>query len=950
MNSITAPWVLFWRRVRANWRFLAILFAGILLATTLLAATPLYLDSIKEIGLRHALKYETRGVLDTAVLVPSRPLDESGYARTRSRVLGREQETIGSIVQSQVGQIKTPPLNLNLPAVSGTIKASVQSYADYESHSSVVEGAFPKTGHRADGSATVIEAAIGRNSANAFHLQLGDSITVAPVGDPNRQLTAVITGILQPNDISELYWSFTIDPFSPQTDSSSGADIPMLPVLVSEAAYLGDIAPSFRGMIVDYWWFFYIDPSRINGGNVQQIRAAIGRLETQLAADAPGTLVLSGLGSTLDDFQNKLFFSRIPVLMMAVVVGAIILYYLVMVANVVVERHLAEIALFRSRGADGLQVMAVYLWEAALMCAAAVVLAPFLARLLVPLLGHAPAFHDVTNGSGLPASLTLSVFYLALVGGGLCLAALFLPALRGARFNLLDVRKVTARPPLGFLFHKCFIDLFLLAMAGLLYWELTQRGALVTQRLFGKDSVDDMLLVAPVLLMLALALLCLRVLPWLLRFLAAIAGRTGRVWLALALWNLGRNPIHYLRPALLLMLVAALAMFAVSYNGTLERSFHDRGLFASGSDARIANIPPSESAPAEVLTSDLEAIHGVKLASPAYRSGPNQSFGTSGRNLDLLAVDSIKFNRVAFYRDDFSSTDLFTLLRQLDRGRSITRGRDLPKDATGIGVWVKSQQERSATTVWVRIKDGDGRLRRYRIGRLDSDVWKFMRADFVNAAGQPLKGPFVLESVYLFELDFPNDPFPLDTIANGHTSQGKVNLSGLTAFTPAGPTVFDALEAPNGWAAMNTSALFLDALKADTVVRRDGRSTVELAWKTSPGTGTRGMFPADTTSALPIVASDRFLGSAGRKVGDKVEITVAGVPVPVEIVGSAAFFPTMDPNKPFVLGNVDSLLYYANLCRGLNTALPNEVWLSLSDKKDDRAAFFDKIRFTTLGP
>ena len=70
-----------------------------------------------------------------------------------------------------------------------------------------------------------------------------------------------------------------------------------------------------------------------------------------------------------------------------------------------------------------------------------------------------------------------------------------------------------------------------------------------------------------------------------------------------------------------------------------------------------------------------------------------------------------------------------------------------------------------------------------------------------------------------------------------------------------------------------------------------------------------------------------------------MNVNVAGVPVPVEIVDEVELFPTMSPSQPFLLANLDTILHYANLFRGGRRALPNEVWFALEDDEEERLAF-----------
>ena len=953
MTSITAPLVLIARRIGANWRFQLVLFAGILMATTVLSGAPMYLKAIEELGLRHSLRFERTGVLDTAVIVPFRPLDESGYATANERVTGQAAEHIGSLVDLQVAHIKTPGLNLAHAARprGGDQRAAIQSYSDYEDHARVVEGRFPRSLGATPGYSVTIEAALGARAASRFQVGLDDEITLTPVGsDPSRVITAKIVGILEANDIRETYWSFAIDPFSPQVDASTGVEIPMLPVLVPPETFLVDISSAFRGILVDYWWFFFIDPTLIEAKDVSRTKSAMSSMQEQLSIDLPGTTVLSGLGATLDRFDQKLFFSRIPIQIMVIIVTAIVLYYLVMVANTVVDRHLGEIALLRSRGANGLQVLAVYVWEAVILVTAAVIAGPLLATALVPLLGLAPAFNAATDGGTLPTRLDSSVFLYALLGGGLSFLALLIPGIKGARFSLLSAKAVVTRPGRLLFFHTYYLDIFLLALAGVLYWELTERGTLVTRSVFGEQSVDALLLAAPVIMMLSFALVFLRVIPLLLALLSALASTSSRVWLSMAFWNLARNPVPYLRPTLLLMLIAGVAMFAASYNGTLEQSYQDRGLYFAGSDARLVGLPPQLSGDKDSLTANLEDRPGVELASTAWRSNRGEVNDPS-RAHDILAVDTIKFRQVSFYRDDFSETDLFTLMRKLDGGRSIVRGLDLPwgddpsERTTALRVWARPLQSYANKSLWVTVGDGNGDSRNFRMGRLDFDGWRQLEAELVTFRGAPLPGPLTLRSIWVWELDFPEAPVSIGTVNLGFNSNGRISLSELRAVTPGEPegTVDDLLADPFAWRPLTISAILHETLESSDAAPRDGQPALQLAWTSVPGTGLRGIFPADFEGALPVVASERFLSATGRRVGDIVDVNVAGVPVPVEIADTVNFFPTMDPARPFLLANMDTILYYANLFRAGRTVLPNEVWFALSEEEGERDAFAASI-------
>ena len=941
LSAAASALVLIWRRARSDARFLAVLFAGVLLATTVLAGSPLYLNALSELGLRHALQYERTGVIDVAVLTPTRPPSRTAFTATQSEVREQLDEAAGPYVDAEGSHLATAAMWAALPETSifaGGLRARIQSFDAYEPRVRVLEGRLPRAGTAADGGA--VEVVLGANSARSLRVGLGDRIALSTgrMGAGARAAT-VIVGIVEPLDLRDRYWQFVADPFSLQSDFSTGEEIPMIPLVTPHETFFTDLS---GGLLADYWFYFFLDGGGIKATEAGELREAMVTFEDELPIRFPGATAFSGLTRTLERYEDKLFFSRIPVLIMAITVSGVVLFYLVVIGNAAVERQLSEIALFRSRGANGLQAVGIYLWQAFVLSAAAVVAGPLLAWALVPQLGRAPPFENVTAGATLPADMTASVWVFALIGGALAFLALAAPALKGARFNVLDARSAAGRPSRLLAFHRYYLDVFLLAVTGLLYWELTQRGSLVTQRVFGEDSIDELLLAAPVLLMASLALLILRAAPYLLDAVSfAVSRFSTKAWPAIGLWTLARSPAAFLRPALIVSLTAGMGMFAASYHDTIERSFTDRGLYFAGSDARLVGLPRGLTADADVAA-EFESYPGVDVAGAVYRSGPGTLSSTYG--YQLLAVDTLKFHRVSWYREDFSDTDLFTLLRKVEAGRSILRGLDLPEGTTRLGIWVRPDQEYESKSLWARVRDEAGVDRRFRLGRLDFTEWRYLEAEIGTRRG-PLEGPLTLQSLFIFEFDFPEEPLPMDVLVDGFSSTGRFNLSDLTATAGGEPVVVDSLNSTARWGAMATSQLIGETIEVDTEITRGGAPTLELSWQAVSGVGRRGIYPTDFHEPLPVIGSEGFLAQTGRRVGDTVDVRVAGVPMPVTIVDSIQFFPTMDPSSPFVLGSMDTLLHYANLFRGAQ-ARPNEVWLSLSDDEAERATFLNDIRAT----
>src|SRR5690606_29984075 len=83
------------RRMATNWRFVGILALGILVASTLLAAAPIYARTMADLGVTYTIREELRGGPVTDVRAPGHELATEGAAAMREALSQRIDERIG---------------------------------------------------------------------------------------------------------------------------------------------------------------------------------------------------------------------------------------------------------------------------------------------------------------------------------------------------------------------------------------------------------------------------------------------------------------------------------------------------------------------------------------------------------------------------------------------------------------------------------------------------------------------------------------------------------------------------------------------------------------------------------------------------------------------------------------------------------------------------------------
>ncbi|UCH93073.1 MAG: FtsX-like permease family protein, partial [Candidatus Aminicenantes bacterium] len=355
----------------------------------------------------------------------------------------------------------------------------------------------------------------------------------------------------------------------------------------------------------------------------------------------------------------------------------------VTVANMVVDRQSGEIALLRSRGATTLQILGVYFIEGLLIAAIGGIVGPFLGAAVFSLLGTTGPFTPLTGGGLLEIRFSTTVFALAAAAALVCLLALLLPAVRASRMGVVIQRQHAARPTRAPFWQRYYLDIALLVIGGVLYWELQQQGSLAEQSFFGGLELDPLVLVTPILFMVAAAIIFLRLFPLIIALAARLSRFATNAPVVLSLRYMARNPVHYGRLVLLLMLAASVGMFSASFLGTLERSYDERAKYVTGAELRLAGLFDSRSSK-DAIVDRFVSVEGIEQVNVGFRGTATLGSLFTQNTFQMLAVDPVGFDEVAWFRDDFSHASLTELMAILEEDRPIQSGLRLPDGNTTV--------------------------------------------------------------------------------------------------------------------------------------------------------------------------------------------------------------------------------------------------------------------------
>ena len=401
------------------------------------------------------------------------------------------------------------------------------------------------------------------------------------------------------------------------------------------------------------------------------------------------------------------------------------------------------------------------------------------------------------------------------------------------------------------------------------------------------------------------------------------------VWVSVALLNMARNPLQYSWLVLLIVIVTGLGILSTTVRGTLDRSLEDQILYDVGSDFRLTGIQFFQGQGSGPFTEQVSSIPGVRGVSGAWRSSGAMGTGQGGHRFAVLAVDSSSFGRVAWFRDDFSSSSLDELMASL-QGPASTEAVLLPEGATRVQVWVNPVKKYRSVSLLFAIRDEDGLIKTtFAEEELGEPGWTLMSADIPSGLQPPLE----LVSIQIYEPGF-----------GAIGSVGTMYLDDLQAEGPDGQArVLDDFEGPANWTPLVTSEVSSDSITTTTSQIVSGTQAAQFDFGKETNYGIRGIYRGRAGGNLPIIASSSFLEATETSIGDSFIVELGRRLTPVVITGEVSLFPTIpdQTGAGFVIADLRTLLDRLNLLSPTDTVELTEMFISAADQ--DRRSILQSL-------
>ncbi|MDP7618954.1 MAG: hypothetical protein QF652_01720, partial [Dehalococcoidia bacterium] len=657
--------------VRRMWAYAPLLLPvliGTIFATAVTSGIVIYSESLRDVGLSHSLKNADARDLDLRIRFDSPAADQVSRSGTVDRVEAEVEARLVSIVGDATMFTRTDTFLASRPGEPpGTLanvpRGSFHVLSDFEKKFELVEGRWPEHTPATVAGSLAIEAVALEPGADVLELDAGASVAFTPFWpDITPNVTVTLTGIARIRDPGDPLWRNS--PFTRLSNPPTLLNT--LPVIIHQETLITTLGNAFLEMGTSHQWTYTIQQGSVRASNAKRTLNQTLSLTRSLGSRIRAFRLDTELTDLLEGYDQRLRFIQVPLAVVLLLVEAMVLYAVAFLATMVMERQRADAALVRSRGAHTSHVFYLYAAQGVLISGTAVVLGPLLAAAAIASLGYFPAFISFTEGAPLPVSISPAAFLFAAIGGALSLSIFLIASLQISRRNPLEERRQVTRPSQTPLLQRYYVDVGLAGVVAMLLWQQGQQGSLVANAVSGSGSADIFLLTVPALFLVTAAMILLRLFPLVVRVVARVTAPVAPTWLALGLWQIGRNPMGATRLVLLLVLGAGLGAFAASFGGTLERSYRDRALYEAGAEIRLDGIGAAAVGSSRDIGAELSAVPEIGLASLVVREGGSFSGLASTERFELLGVDPEEFADVTWWREDFGSRSVRPVLELLN--------------------------------------------------------------------------------------------------------------------------------------------------------------------------------------------------------------------------------------------------------------------------------------------
>jgi len=988
------------KRYLHRWKFLTVVFAGMLLSSTTMSGSIMYFDSLRDIALDFELSKISSEKLDVNVSSSEKPLmgekyiilkddiedtltnplnkysNQNFYGTKTSTFLpiewGKTGEEMEKGATSRLTSICNSSQQISENSVVDICKRYYFSFFEDADKEKLIN--FEKTTSNIDENSIGIYLA--KDIANLFKISAGEKLEIEAYWDePNPIVNVTVLGFFSLSE-NESFNNFYSNNFMQEDSSFIFANL-----IIKDINELSKLGNKFVSMDSDLFWMIDIEEEKINSTEVSKINSIIVDSPPLLSSKYDNFSFKTGMVESLEMFDSNLSTAAIPMKTILILISVVIIFFVFSLVSLIVEDQKEEITFLSSRGASLRQIYIIFNLEFLVMAIIVAILGPYVAFFTIKAASFLPWLSEMLNDSNVYVGITSTSFLFSGLGGLVSLSAVVIPTFFFLR-SKLKISSVDEREEPNFI-QKYYLDMWFLLLALLLMWQISQSQSVFVQNLIGESIIANIILLMPSFILLGAGIVLLRIFPLLIRGLSILLSLKYisnfiPSWIVLSLWHIGRSSNTYSRMSLLIILAAALGMFTSSFKATLDRSIEDTVSYRVGSEFRIDGLQ----IPWNGDSKNINSLQFNDNVIQAHRSSERVKASVLGPSFTLLSIDSSKLKDDSiFWRDDFTES-LDSISSKINS--SEYEPVKLHEEADLLGIQLRLILEPSRVSnyhgaggsphlvIAAKLSDANSRfytayfnatdcalemMANIEFFRSNDDYW----CDVITPVKPELLNPYIRTGRW-FGITKKDDPRNAPFIPEYPVSLHSIFITSPSKALEPGAIDFHKISSIKGtvemgipkpektlseyyfndeWDVLNTSS---QSLSDNLIFTKDTKEFLRFQWTDGDTRQLRGFSKYDSDKPIEVIVSDSFLENIDAKIGDVVTVTIMASEFSIKIIDTVNYFPTLYPDtEPFVIAELTDVINGANIRKKQGDNQANEIWVINQENSTDKNLILNNV-------
>ena len=545
-----------------------------------------------------------------------------------------------------------------------------------ENHINIIQGRMFNT--ESDPESNVIEVIVTEATLHTYMLIPGD---VYSISNGNFMTNATeqirVVGVFEPNS-EDAFWQSVIynNAFFLPYESHSNFS----------GHLFSEVMRSLYEFVFDYRQIGIEHTAHIYNAymNLRQDVAANFDVFTQTPLQSTFISIIERFANREENLRLLLQLLNVPILIM-------LFYYIFMIAKLKIVSEEPFIAVIRSRGASGLQIFLLYLFEAMVIGIVALLVGFPLGIGMCRILGSSNNFLDFVSRAALPLKISADVYIYSAVAFLCIVTAAVIPALAYSRTSIVEQKRKAARPKKP-LWKLLYLDVIMLGLS--LYYVSVLNEQTEFYQSIGLSGTDVAMYIplylASTVFTIGAGLCFLRLYPWFVTLIYMIGRRFWTPATYAALHTIKRSGGTGNFVMLFIIMALSIGLFNAGAARTINRNLEDRIHSAVGSDIvtrqhwmeleesgrpymhpvgifgpniRVSEGPVIYSEPPFM---DFRRINGVDSVARVMHND-DIVFRHAGRyaNVTLIAIDPYDFALTSWWRPDLAPYSINELMNMM---------------------------------------------------------------------------------------------------------------------------------------------------------------------------------------------------------------------------------------------------------------------------------------------